>query len=678
MRKPLVFIFCLLAIILQAQDNLVEIPVYRITNNPISELKYDGLHTLWMQFNGNPHQCSGRELHIFPKKSPDSDPLHFIYATSQLYYFHTENAVYAYDLVNEVFHKLPLKYTTPIEFVTIQNELLLCQQSGFFSIYKLHEHTAVLSSSKILPAINDIYLANTNEFWIATNEGLRILMNGELKSIPELFFLFQTPIRKILSDTYNQIWFITSNNVLFRYNGNRLIKVEDPNHIILEKIIDACIQENRLWMIDKNSGLLSYRLDNGTWTSHVTNDSTLLIGYTQLKADKFNHLFLAGPRGLLRTDLSSNPAFPQITLEDIQVLFTSLLKDSSALKDGNTLNIDHSLKPDENYLSFRFSAGNLENDAVQYQYLLDGFNNDWSPWNFETTVNYSALPPGNYKFRVRASANGLVSETSSGIFTIESPFWTADRIKSLTIFTSIVCALLIITFVLRNQRKRLQKIKLDLELREASLSWQQKALQLQLNPHFIFNAINSIKGLIARSDNKEARQQLQNFANFLRGMLDMSRSESIPVISEIEFLEKYLQLEQMMQSTPFAYTIAISPDLKALNPSIPPMMIQIFLENAIKHGFNKIDYTGILNIEFDTYGQNIRCTIRDNGIGRFRASELSKSHNSQGISVIRDRLKVLAPESKTDRIKITDLKNENGDVQGTMVVLILPLMQVIN
>jgi LytS/YehU family sensor histidine kinase len=221
----------------------------------------------------------------------------------------------------------------------------------------------------------------------------------------------------------------------------------------------------------------------------------------------------------------------------------------------------------------------------------------------------------------------------------------------------------------------MQRLKIDLELREASITWQQKALQLQMNPHFIFNVLNSIKGLIAEQNSKAARNQIQNFSNFLRGMLDHSRSESISLQEEIKFLKQYLQLEQSMQSHAFEYIFEVEDSLLKMNPNIPPMMTQVFIENAIKHGFKNIEHQGILSIIADLFGQNVRFRIQDNGQGRTNALASKKTHKSHAIHVIEDRLKTLAPDTKIERVKIADLTDENGMAKGTLVILILPILK---
>jgi tetratricopeptide (TPR) repeat protein len=208
------------------------------------------------------------------------------------------------------------------------------------------------------------------------------------------------------------------------------------------------------------------------------------------------------------------------------------------------------------------------------------------------------------------------------------------------------------------------------------------ALRSQMNPHFLFNSLNSIRNFIIKNEPQLASDYLANFAKLMRKILDASQQSKIQLEEEVDMLCLYLDLELMRFSNRFEYKIDIAEDLKGLGISIPSMVLQPFIENAIWHGLlNKEEHeAAILTIRFleiDNVDDEIICEIEDNGIGREQSKKMQsglKLHKSKGISITQDRLMKLSKHYHEHPVAFEDLKNDKGEAIGTKVKLILPLL----
>jgi LytS/YehU family sensor histidine kinase len=221
----------------------------------------------------------------------------------------------------------------------------------------------------------------------------------------------------------------------------------------------------------------------------------------------------------------------------------------------------------------------------------------------------------------------------------------------------------------RKEKVNIEKQKVAMEL---------KALRAQMNPHFIFNAINSIQHFILNNDSKAAHLHLSRFSQLIRKVLENSRFESIPLAEEIRMLELYLELESLRFSSKFHYKISVDNSIDSENVLISPLIIQPFVENAIWHGLMHLkDKQGEVLIGFEKVNGNLKCTISDNGIGRERSMELKKGamHESMGLSIAKERLQIvnMLNKAKTS-INLIDKTNTDGSPSGTIVELFMPVI----
>jgi len=213
------------------------------------------------------------------------------------------------------------------------------------------------------------------------------------------------------------------------------------------------------------------------------------------------------------------------------------------------------------------------------------------------------------------------------------------------------------------------------EIRTINKELERKMLRAQMDPHFIFNSLNSIQHFITINEKELAIRYLSKFAKLIRRVLDNSISDRVPLSDELSLLEDYMELEELRLNHSFSHQVEIDRKIDLHNTEVPFLIIQPYVENAIKHGLKQSARPGKLKIKLEDGGEHLRCYIEDNGIGRAASKALAEArvHQSHGMSVTRKRLEALnnANENQT-LVEIFDLKNENGEAVGTQVALTIP------
>lgn len=240
------------------------------------------------------------------------------------------------------------------------------------------------------------------------------------------------------------------------------------------------------------------------------------------------------------------------------------------------------------------------------------------------------------------------------------------------IYLSIILALLLLAILIFNKwRSQIQKRKIQtLKLEKKALELEQKALQLQLNPHFVFNALNGVKGMIALGDAKKARHYLTKISALMRTMLNDARTDKISINSEVNMLTGYLEIEQELRDFPWKFEVKVEESLNG-DLLIPPMMIQPFVENAIIHAFPRKNDAGLISVSFSKRGPKIQVEIEDNGVG---LQTKESAHQSVALQLIQDRLKHLNEGTKQSDFTLTNKEDQDANDHGVIVTLLLPIL----
>lgn len=225
----------------------------------------------------------------------------------------------------------------------------------------------------------------------------------------------------------------------------------------------------------------------------------------------------------------------------------------------------------------------------------------------------------------------------------------------------------------RRTKHQLEKEKLEKEktLIEEISNLESKAFRAQMNPHFIFNALNSIKGLVIQQKTEKAADYISDFSKLVRSILENSMSKSISLHDEIETLKRYIKLEQMRFQGNFEYQIVIEDQLDADNIMVPPILIQPFVENSIWHGFSDRKEANKLNVHIYS-GHELHIVIVDNGVGRSKTKD-KKVQKSHGVNITQQRIWNFSGDRSSKRLNYKDLVDDTGKSKGTQVEIVLPI-----
>lgn len=335
----------------------------------------------------------------------------------------------------------------------------------------------------------------------------------------------------------------------------------------------------------------------------------------------------------------------------------------------------HIFSHDQNNIEFYFrSISTRSQKNRRYFYRIKELNDKWETTNFEVPyVRYAQLASGNYTFQVKVeNEDGYFSKIKEISFKIDKHFtkkwWFILSIVALV--GLLVYSIVAFRIKILNKQAQLKQEKesLQKDVYKARIS----AIHAQMNPHFIFNALNSIQTLVLRGDIDNTYTYINKFAGLIRQTLNFSENDYVPIDSEINLLETYLNLEKLRFRNDFNYEI-VQNNLPSI--LVPPMLIQPFVENALKHGLLHLPTNRKIKLTF--YFEDVLvCVVEDNGIGRKASAEINKrrnkDHKSFAISALQQRFEILQVKFKY-KIGFTyfDLE-ENGEAKGTKVIIKIP------
>jgi ligand-binding sensor domain-containing protein/two-component sensor histidine kinase len=520
-------------------------------------------------------------------------------------------------------------------------------------------------------------------------------------------------VKAVVYDAYGDVW--VSGHGLTRWN-NRLqvfdttIYVYSGVNKFYEDILAiSADKEGSLWLHNARNALLEYQINNKQFISYTFNDglpsseiralspvieNKLWIGCNnQLavfdtrtkKTMLFNEsdgLPESRPSGrVIDYDSSSNMYFLSCnnhilffpkTLPASRVKARELLIEEMVVNDRKRFfNPANKLKlqPGENNLALYFSIIDFEHgNDYKFSYRLND-GTDWINIANQRMINLTGLSPGKYLIALRATAKSGDQYLKQLEFSIAPPFW-----KRTWFFISMGILLTTLAFALYRYRVKTvrQKANLDKLLAQTEM----KALHAQMNPHFIFNSINSISEMILNNENKDASHYLSKFAHLIRVTLDQSGKAFVSLRNTMDYLQRYIEMEQI-RNNHFTFTMSAEPVLDLDEIQLPPMLIQPFIENAIWHGITDGRKDIAINVTFKKEGEQLVCIIEDNGIGikRSLAENKTATHRPVGISNIRNRIQLLNEKHQMQCSLAINDKSEISAASGTgtVVTLRLPL-----
>jgi hypothetical protein len=380
-----------------------------------------------------------------------------------------------------------------------------------------------------------------------------------------------------------------------------------------------------------------------------------------------NTVYVGSPAGL--TSFNENQV-SDYSRCDLRILDISVSGKSQAFQTAYELGYkDNNLKIEFAGISFK-SGGD-----ILYRYRLKGLKDTWDSTR-QNLLEYPSLPSGDYQLELLAiNKFGVISNTIVIAFLIETPFWQTWWFKIMVVGLTIALTAMLVAWRSNVIRQR-EKEKINLQQKISNL--EQLALLSQMNPHFIFNCLNSIQAFIINNDLETTNQYLTEFAHLIRQTMDSAEKGTISIDHEIKYLTRYVELEKMRFGHSFDYTIVADEQIDKANTYIPSMILQPYVENSIRHGMRyKTDGKGLIEIKFQQSEGRLLCIVEDNGIGREHArqfrSQMHVEYQSKGMSLAAERIKALNRQyAASVAIDIIDKTDPEQKPSGTRIVIYFP------
>lgn len=585
----------------------------------------------------------------------------------------------------------------------------------------------------ILMTTRSFLKTSDGEFLFGSWSNNIIIKNSVRSTNINSFFIFGDSMKNIriydiAEDSRKNIWAATGQGLC------RLTRSSDSNGNVTwkksffkeDKILNSRINfihkdnSNNIWFAGTN-GIASYNIDTDSIKSYLSIDGYDLYSANSIVSDNKNRVWIGTMRGLHLWDgekikhLNSKNGFKTNEVlclffdKETNILYVGTSNGFSqvdveaydsyehpalpvkiiGLKAGDSVYTNYNnleFEPEQNNVYLDFKAVNFSSPGtVKYKYKL---NDKWTETE-DDFLNLVALRHGSYEIQLMAKIkNSDWGKPSILSFIIKPQYdetwWFYSGIILFFVFT-------VFTVVMQWMKQKTKKISGQLELTEKINNLKHQALSAMMNPHFIFNALNSVQYLVNNQKNEEANDYIAMMARLIRKNLDTAGNAFILLDEEIERLKLYLEIEKLRFFEKFSYDIIADPDINTHNTMIPNMIIQPFVENTLWHGIINSGSKGTVTVSFSFAGadftsalssdiksepamQMLMIKISDNGIGIIKAKENKKeTHTSRGIEIIEERLKLLSAELKLPSpIMIEDLSSRNRSSHGTEVIISLP------
>lgn len=609
------------------------------------------------------------------------------------FYKKNENEILLSDNTKLKIDKGKVHITSPEHSHYPQHGIILKNKNyilGSYHFIVLNTLDSILFTSKKIfdktdLRITKIFEGEDNILFVGSLSGLIRIDNfnfNESKHLGQIIPKLNSRVTDIQANKADHYWISNYDHGLVNYNArsNQVIeykKNQKPDFPIIHNLFQE--NDSIIWMAT-NNGICRMNYVRGDSIEvkdfKLINSQDGLFSNFIIDITKWNNrIWFTDPKGLsffYESDLVFNNSPPKIQIDNVKL-------------NGEEHTVDYLVNPLKHYqnnIAFNFTGISYHQPQRSqfYKYCLKKNRNkcDWQ-YTDSREIQFTNLEDGNYEFIVMAQNKNNIWSIDPAIvtFKIEQKFTNTFLFKTL-LFSGL---LLILYFINKKREQIIIEREANKRLINQTKLRAQKAeidaLRGQMNPHFVFNAMNSIQNFIFKNEHEKANFYLSKMSQLMRSSLEMSKLKYVKIAEVHKFLKTYLDLEVMRFSNLFDYTITIDSDINH-NSKIPPLMIQPFVENAIKHGFKNLVMDGSIKINFSKKEDLILISIEDNGcgIGNNLKSPSLSSHNSLSIKIIQERIDLLRTEhpNSSIRLRIKDLSNTNGK-SGTQINLYLPLIK---
>lgn len=520
-------------------------------------------------------------------------------------------------------------------------------------------------------------VSDTNgSYYIGTLEGLYRLKKGMPK---EFLGRDCKPLANRIAAmgwaSNGTLWIATNGDGVVGYRDGRMfVHLTESEGLTSNICRSLYVADGNIW-VGTDKGLNKISADGAGYSC---------LSYTMadgLNSDMINAIYTEGSKVYAGTN-EGMTAFDEKTISrrSACVLHITGLHVSDRQIPADTIGLvlphtDNNIKFDFVGISFK-SAGN-----ISYRYRLLGLDTTWRTTR-ETFLSYPSLPSGNYELQLTATNKfGVRSLPGSVKFTVGKLLWERTWFRLLILLS--VAAAIMLYFNYRIGLVRIKEAeKTETNTKIAEL--EQMALRSQMNPHFIFNCLNSIQQYVIYKDVLGANEFITKFAYLIRQTLDISSRPSISLNEEINYIDTYMGLEKKRFDDKFIYEIVVDGEVDRSQCHIPPMILQPYIENAVRHGIGlRKDNAGKLLVRMQYRDGCLVCIVEDNGVGREMAGMFksinSIAYQSVGMSLVAKRIAMLNKTNPSPvSIRIDDLKDAGGSALGTRINIFFPLAIALN
>ncbi len=459
----------------------------------------------------------------------------------------------------------------------------------------------------------------------------------------------------------NNKWIACSKrNGIYIIEGKNIKNITDVSGLASNYTTQCTINDKYLW-ICTNKGLSRIDTANYSYITNFTSYDYLIDNEVNDVSFLKDTVYVATSKGL--SYFNKNTVFgnhaPSIFLEKV------------AINNRDTSLLEKYVLPyTQNNFTFQFnSPGYRSANNNLYRFIVKKGNQIDTSYYKTGVFQLSSLAPGSYEFIVDVkNIDGVWSKTPKTVqIVIQNPFWkTWYFMLSVAFVAFIFIRFTIIGYIKSNKQKQ----DYDRKMIESEL----KSLRLYMNPHFIFNSLTSLQSYILTNKTEKANEYISKFSKLIREVMSYSVKGEISLKNDIQLLNTYLELEKVRFGDTFDFEITCQENLETTQLLIPSLMIQPFVENAIKHGIIGLTTRiGHIKVHFTQRNNQLYCTVEDNGIGIDENKKTDGLYSSTGIKFTEERIRLLINKPNKEVIKLEAII-ENNQYMGTRVEILVPIL----
>ena len=575
--------------------------------------------------------------------------------------------------ISKIDHLIYAGIANEIFLLNIKGEIkerYLMKANGFRGVFKDHKgvywiayEKGILKGNTVKKAekfaqdrinmnVVSLYENSKQELYVGGHDGFRIISSDRknIQIYSKKSHQIKGEIRSFLEDNQGGMWIGSNGGGIYYLKNKKIIALSDKKNCLigneaftlaLDKYNNVIITTNRGIRVlelqkmqdfvnNKLDYLIPYIFDENKGIYNIEFNGAFLNNYAT--SDKINFYFPSA-QGIVKYHSR------KMIYQPTKVNIYRVLSDGKPVAKNNLV-FDRNVKE----ISFLFGSANFaefKNLNYQYKIIKNGESTDWSLLQKEKIVKLLQIEPGNYSFLVRSvnASNVLSPHIEKLNFQVMPRFYETKWFVFLIIIIVCGTGIAIIYYRINLQKRELiANNKIEMHVKETEI----RAIHSQMNPHFIFNTLQTINYLINSKEYKKAEEMLLDFSKLLRNVLEESDKIFLPLSQELQFIKLYLEIQKKRYSNNLKYVIKCEKRLHTI--SIPAMIIQPIVENALVHGiFHKMDGEGLIEIEVKESITILSITIKDNGIGREAAAKINRnrSHNSKAFGLIDKKIELL-------------------------------------